>query len=81
MPPRDHYTYPTTNSRKGNLMDAPRDPDALIWDMPTHCQGQIIEVSYADEQRGSTTIHWRRVFDRSTNGPAVYHRLPDKWSL
>lgn len=49
--------------------------------MPAHCQGQIVEVSYADERRGSTVIHWRRTYDRSSNGPAVYRRMPNRWAL
>lgn len=60
-----------------------RLPDGLRWDVPPECQGQIIEVAYADERPLSSVAcrgsRYRRTTDRSIGFEAhEYAELADE---
>lgn len=53
--------------------------EVVRWDVPSHNQGQIVEVAYADpgEHRDEACVGslYRRVTDRSDRSVAYYERV------
>lgn len=58
-------------------------PAGVRWDIPAECQGQMVEVAYADSRPMADAADigsmWRRVADRSDGSVEYQRRVGPAW--